>query len=209
MNLALVAQFWAVAALLALVPGADWAYTISAGLRARSILPAIAGILAGYVVVVGVVAFGLGALVTRFPLALTILTAAGGLYLLWLGGNTLLRRAPTIALDEAPLAESAGKQFLRGCGVSGLNPKGLLLVVALLPQFTTPGGWPVWAQLLTLGSFHILDCAVIYTTVAFLARRLLRSRPRATVVITKVAGCAMLLVGGSMLVERALTVGIG
>ncbi|HEX4444690.1 MAG TPA: LysE family translocator [Galbitalea sp.] len=209
MNLALVGQFWAIAALLALVPGADWAYAISAGLRARSIVPAITGILAGYVVVVSVVAFGLGALVTRFPLALTILTAAGGFYLLWLGGNTLFRRAPAIALDEAPLADSGWMQFLRGFGVSGLNPKGLLLVVALLPQFTTPGGWPVWAQLLTLGSFHILDCAVIYATVAILARRLLRSRPRATVVITKIAGCAMILVGGTMLVERALTIGSG
>lgn len=206
MNPALVAQFWLLAALLAMVPGADWAYAISAGLRARSIFPAIAGILAGYVVVVSVVAFGLGALVARFPLALTILTAAGGLYLLWLGGSTLLRRAAAIPLDEAPLADSGWRQFLRGFGVSGLNPKGLLLVVALLPQFLTPGGWPEWLQLLTLGSLHILDCAILYTIVAFLARRLLRSRPRATVVITKLAGVAMILVGGSMLVERALTI---
>ena len=42
-----LAAFWAVSFLLVLVPGADWAYAIAAGLRDRSVLPAVAGLLAG------------------------------------------------------------------------------------------------------------------------------------------------------------------
>ena len=38
-----LAAFWAVSFLLVLVPGADWAYLIAAGLRDRSVLPAVAG----------------------------------------------------------------------------------------------------------------------------------------------------------------------
>ena len=41
-----LAAFWAVSFLLVLVPGPDWAYLIAAGLRDRSVLPAVAGLLA-------------------------------------------------------------------------------------------------------------------------------------------------------------------
>ena len=48
MDLSLVAQFWTLAVLLALTPGADWAYVITAGLRARSIAPTLLGMLSAY-----------------------------------------------------------------------------------------------------------------------------------------------------------------
>ena len=42
--------------------------------------------------------------------------------------------------------------LVRGIGVSGLNPKGLLVLLALLPQFANPrGSWPLSAQLGLLG----------------------------------------------------------
>jgi threonine/homoserine/homoserine lactone efflux protein len=43
-----IAAFWAIACLLVIVPGPDWAFTISAGLRGRSVLPAVGGIVLGY-----------------------------------------------------------------------------------------------------------------------------------------------------------------
>ena len=48
--------FWLVALLLIAVPGADWAFTIGAGLRGRSVLPAVGGLVAGYLAVTAVVA---------------------------------------------------------------------------------------------------------------------------------------------------------
>ena len=45
MAISTLAAFWAVSFLLVLVPGADWAYAIAAGLGDRSVLPAVAGLL--------------------------------------------------------------------------------------------------------------------------------------------------------------------
>ncbi|KHK96394.1 lysine transporter LysE [Microbacterium mangrovi] len=204
MDLTLMVQFWTVAVLLALTPGADWAYAIAAGLRARSVMPSIAGMLLGYACVVTVVALGAGALVSRYPAALTVLTLAGGAYLIFLGVTTLAQPVSGIAASERPIGGTALGQLARGAGVSGINPKGLLLLLALLPQFTSRTGWPSSEQMLALGSLHLLNCAVIYTAVALLARRILRSRPRATAMVTRFAGVAMTLIGAGLLVERLI-----
>lgn len=204
MDLALVAQFWIIAVLLALTPGADWAYVIGAGLRARSVVPSILGMLTAYALVIAAVAVGVGALVTQYPVVLTVLTVGGAAYLIWLGATALVCRVEPVGPHGEPIAGSAASQFLRGAGVSGINPKGLLLLLAFLPQFTSPRGMPPAAQMLVLGALHLADIAVIYTTVALLARKLLRSRPRALVVLAKLSGAMMILIGTSLLVERFL-----
>jgi len=204
MDITLVMQFWVVAAMLALTPGADWAYAISAGLRARSIAPSILGMIAGYIVVIVAVAVGLGALVTAYPVTLTTLTVVGALYLVFLGGTTLASRPAPITESGEPIASSGWAQFLRGSGVSGINPKGLLLLLALLPQFTSPDGWSSTAQMLTLGGLHILNIAIVYTTVGLLARRLLRTRPRASALLTRLAGIAMTVIGVGILIEQVI-----
>ena len=62
-----VAAFWAVAVLLIIVPGPDWAFTIGAGLRGGSVLAAVGGLAIGYAAITSVVAAGVGALVARTP----------------------------------------------------------------------------------------------------------------------------------------------
>lgn len=204
MDIALVMQFWVVAVMLALTPGADWAYAISAGLRARSLAPSILGMIAGYTVVIVAVALGLGALVTAYPVTLTTLTVVGALYLIFLGATTLASRPAPIAESGEPIATGGWGQFLRGSGVSGINPKGLLLLLALLPQFTSPNGWPSTTQMLALGGLHLLNIAIVYTTVGLLSRRLLRTRPRASSVVTRIAGIAMTVIGVGILIEQVL-----
>src|SRR5215471_4939644 len=93
MALSSIAAFWAVAALLIAVPGADWAYVIGTVLSGRPVLLAVSGIVIGYAGITIVVAAGVGALVAGTPAALTVLTIAGGLYLLWLGARAFLRPA--------------------------------------------------------------------------------------------------------------------
>ena len=122
MAIGTLAAFWAVSFLLVLVPGADWAYAIAAGLRDRSVLPAVAGLLAGYAVLTAVVAAGVAAVIAHSPLALTVLTTFGAVYLLWLGINTVTRPpAPGAAADRA--SQSWVRRVTKGAGVSGLNPK--------------------------------------------------------------------------------------
>jgi len=86
-----IVAFWGLTILLVMVPGADWAFTIGAGVQGGSVIPAIGGILVGYVGMTVVVAAGVGAVVAKSTAALTGLTLAGGIYLLWCGARTLAK----------------------------------------------------------------------------------------------------------------------
>lgn len=202
MEWSLVGQFWAIALALALTPGADWAYAIASGLRARSAAPSVLGMACGYVVVVVAVAVGIGALMAACPVALTALTLAGAGYLILLGCGALLSRAEQLRASDRALGDDVAVQFARGAGVAIINPKGVLLLIALLPQFTSATGWPSAAQMLVLGGLHVLDITVIYFGVALGARRLLSARPRASAAVTRVSGVLMILLGGGILVEQ-------
>jgi len=201
MTVGTVAAFWAVSFLLVLTPGADWAYAIAAGLRHRTVLPAVGGLLAGHLAATAVVAAGVAALVARSPLVLTTLTVAGAGYLVWLGVGMLARPPAVEAAHDAP--GSWARQAVKGLGISGLNPKVLLLFLALLPQFTSPSAdWPLATQIAVLGLVHVASCAVIYTAVGTGARLVLRTRPAAARVVTRFSGAAMLVIGVVLLVEQ-------
>lgn len=198
--------FLAVDLLLVLTPGADWAYAIRAGLLGHRLGAAVAGLAGGYVVHAAVTAAGLGALLARDERALTAITLAGGVVLVWLGASTLRARsrltAPAAALDAhvGPVAVA-----LRGALISGLNPKGLLLFLSVLPQFVRPqAALPVPAQLLVLGALHVLACAVVYTAVGLGARRVLAGRPRAVRAVSTASGVVLLGLGAGIVAEQAL-----
>lgn len=200
-----VAAFWVVALLLIIVPGADWAFVIGTVLGGRPVLPAVSGLVLGYAGITIAVAAGVGAVVARTPTSLTALTVAGGLYLIWLGARTLARPG-TGPVAEADADGSTGRSVLvRGLGVSGLNPKGLLVYLAVLPQFTTPRGpWPLTAQLGVLGLVFVLTCGAFYLSLGSAARRVLESRPGTARAITRVSGAAMVVIGVLLLAERLL-----
>ncbi len=97
-----IAAFWVVAFLLIVVPGPDWAFSVSTSLRGGSVVAAVGGLAIGYATLTAVVAAGVGALVTRTPDVLTALTVAGGLYLTWHGARTFARPAPPAAAAAPP-----------------------------------------------------------------------------------------------------------
>ncbi|WP_203735853.1 LysE family translocator [Paractinoplanes durhamensis] len=193
-----VVAFWLVALLLISVPGADWAFVVGAGLRG-AVRPAVAGLVTGYAAITLVVAAGVGALVAGRPAVLTGLTIVGGLYLMWHG-------AMTVARPAVPVAGVGGRAFAQGVGVSGLNPKGLLIFLALLPQFTEPSAaLPIAVQIGVLGLAFILTCAGFYLIVGSLARTVLRARPAVARAVSRASGVAMVLVGAFLMVERLLS----
>ena len=85
MTVGTVVAFWAVSLMFVLTPGADWAYAIAAGLRHRTVVPAVGGLLVGHLAATAGVAAGVAALVARSLLVLTVLTVVGAAYLVWLG----------------------------------------------------------------------------------------------------------------------------
>ncbi|SFO20608.1 Threonine/homoserine/homoserine lactone efflux protein [Pseudonocardia ammonioxydans] len=199
--------FWGLSFLLVLTPGADWAYMIRAGLRGRAVLPSLAGLLAGHLALVALVAAGVAALVARRPEVLAVLTVLGAAYLVWLGVGALLRPAGPVAVTVDGSGSRIGSRVgsgigeaVRGAGVSGLNPKVLLLFLAVLPQFTDPGGgWSLGLQILLLGLVHVVGCAAVYAGVGVGARAVLAARPAAARVLSRCSGALMALLGVALL----------
>ena len=201
MEMSLVAGFWLVSFLLIMTPGADWAYTISAGIHGRSIVPAVAGLMSGHLLATVVVVAGVGVLIAGHPLALSVITLLGACYLLWLG-ISLLRHPATVASASQ---ERGGwnQRALKGLCISGLNPKVFLLFLALLPQFTDPHArWSVAMQMSALGVMHLITCTIIYLLVGYGSRALLASRPQASRVVSRISGGLMVLIAVALLVEQ-------
>ncbi|MGA4507028.1 LysE family translocator [Propionibacteriaceae bacterium G1746] len=208
MDMGLAAAFWGVSMLFALTPGADWAFTIAAGLKHRAgVVPAVAGMLLGHFTAVLVVAAGVAALLAATGWAMTLLTVAGAAYLVWLGISAL-RHSGAPALQTTDVRADKGQFFIRGLGISLLNPKVFLLILALLPQFTsTSASWPIWAQIITLGVVHVANCAIVYLLVGLGAATVLTRRPAAAKVVTVLSGVVMVCLGVGLLVEAVVARG--
>lgn len=205
MSMSAVLAFWAVSMVVVLTPGADWAYTINAGIRYRSPMPAIAGIVVGYLLAASVVAAGVGALVMSAPSAMSVLTLVGAAYLLWLGVDTLRHPAGAPDVTSAGTVVPVRTQLLKGVGTSGLNPKMMLLFLAVLPQFTLAGtDVPVGAQMMVLAGLHTASCAAVYVALAYGSRRMLALRPGAAGVVSSLSGVAMIVLAAALLARELL-----
>lgn len=197
-----ILAYWAFSFLFVLTPGVDWAYVISVSDRRRAIAPAVTGLLLGHLTAVVLVAAGVGAIVTKVPLALTVLTVLGAAYLVWLGISLI--RNPPVPHSAGQLSGVSWRQYLiKGYGLSGLNPKVPLLYLALMPQFTdATGTWPLSAQIIALGITTIISCAIIYTLVGLASHSILRANPGVSKTVGRISGGVMIIVAIVLLVEQ-------
>lgn len=181
----------------------DWAYVISAGIRGRVVVPAVAGLLFGHLLMIAIVVAGVGALLVGNPLALTALTLLGAAYLLWIGCNMLLH-------PPVPGAGESAFRLLAALGRQGRvrqrpEPQGVSAVLALLPQFTDARAeWSVPMQMLALGVVHLISCGLVYLLVGFGSQSVLRTRPQAAKVVGRISGAAMIVIALGLLAEQAL-----
>ena len=149
-------------------PGPGILFTASQGLSSgrRAALRAVMGVLLGYTVHAVLSAFGVAALVVASPLLFALLKWAGVVYLGFLAFQ-MLRSAFTpgggVEFDVATPVS-----LWRGFLTSFLNPKGLLMYLAVLPQFIEPGGSAA-LQALVLSLLFIVGCAIVYSVVGLLA----------------------------------------
>jgi threonine/homoserine/homoserine lactone efflux protein len=203
MIVGLLGAFWLVSMVFVMIPGADWAYAITAGMQAKASQPAIAGLLLGHVTATVVVAAGVGVLVSQTPIALTALTLLGAAYLSWLGLHMVINPpAPSASTGNTECSWSWW--MIKGFGVSGLNPKVFLLFLALLPQFTSPTApWPIFAQMIVLGMAHVVNCGIVYAAVAAGAGAVLRTRPKAARIVGQTSGVIMIALACFLLGEQA------
>lgn len=104
----------------------------------RKTLFTIAGGVVGFVALIGLCMFGIGALIKTSLVWLTVLKWVGGVYLMWLGVQ-VWRSAPIALSIDTPTAQAQGLMLFRQGWLSAVtNPKGLLFFSAFLPQFMDP-----------------------------------------------------------------------
>jgi threonine/homoserine/homoserine lactone efflux protein len=140
MSIELYLVFVVATALLIATPGPNVALIVGTSLRhgARTGLMAMAGVNAGVMIQLAVVAAGLSWIVELFSKNFDLIRFAGAAYLLFLGIQTLwTTRGAVAGAAVEPL--SANRAFGRGLAVAFANPKTLIFQAAFLPQFLPNG----------------------------------------------------------------------
>ncbi|WP_374368068.1 LysE family translocator [Piscinibacter sp.] len=107
----------------------------------------------GFVAVIALSMFGIGALLQTSLVWLTVLKWLGGAYLVWLGIQVW--RAPALRVELMALSSERGgwSLFRQGALSAMTNPKGILFFAAFLPQFIDPARSLVMQFLIMAGTF--------------------------------------------------------
>ena len=147
---------------LSLSPGPNGLLALTHGALhgRRKALYTICGGALGFVIVIALSMFGIGALLQTSLLWLTVLKWLGGAYLVWLGIQVW--RSPPIGLDlsaGAPRHAAARRMFRQGALSALTNPKALLFFAAFLPQFIDPARSLVLQFVVMAGTFAVVEMA--------------------------------------------------
>jgi threonine/homoserine/homoserine lactone efflux protein len=191
---------------LIVVPGPSVLFVISRGvaLGRRAALLTVAGNAAGFYVYVVLVALGLGRVVERSAPLFTGLKLAGAAYLVVLGVQAIRQRRSLAAALGGTVEARHDRRLLReGFLVGVANPKAILFLAAVLPQFVDRDAGPVALQLWVLGSvFTVLAlvCDSAWGLVAGSAREALSSSPQRLERLGGAGGLVMIALGARLAV---------
>lgn len=189
------------ALLLILVPGPSVLFVVgrSLSLGRRGGLLSVLGNSLGILPLVVAVACGVGAVVAASTVAFTALKLAGAAYLVWLGVSAIRHRHRAASAPAADTAAPPLRILAQGFTVGVTNPKTLVFLVAVLPQFADPAAGAVPAQILLLGTVFTalgLACDALWALGAGRARRWFAGSPRRLADLSAGGGVAMIGLGG-------------
>ncbi len=183
--------------ILSLSPGSGAVNTMSTGISHgyKKTQIAIAGLqtgLAAHIILVGI---GLGALFSHSVMAFQVLKWAGAAYLIWLGIQQWRARG-AIDLNAVAKATSRGKLYKRALLVNLTNPKSIVFLAALFPQFILPNQ-PLVLQYLVLGVTTIVVDILVMQGYAVLATRISRwiKGPRQMLLLNRIFGSVFIAIG--------------
>ncbi len=189
--LALFVAAWAIS----ISPGAGAVAAMSAGLRhgmRRGYWTTI-GLQLGILFQLAVVAAGIGALLAASRIAFEAIRWFGVAYLLWLGVQQWragARGAALVADDRtAPSAPSRRALVLRGFLVNASNPKAVVFMLAVVPQFIDVARPLAMQYLVIAATLVTVDLMVMggYTGLAAKLLRVLRE-PRQLRLLNRIFG---------------------
>jgi len=199
---------YAVAVLAIVVsPGPDTMlilrYALTSGQRAG--FAAVAGVQFGLMIHTVLAILGISLLVASSPLLFKAVAIAGAAYLAWLGIQGF-REAGTIRLDGSKRPVGAARACRDAVITNVLNPKVILLFLALLPNFVDTGRGDVPAQLITLAAVLIVINVMWQAPLAW-AAQIIRSwlvKPAVQRAVSRLTGAILLLFASLMLYEHLL-----
>ncbi len=143
-------------------PGPDILFIASqalAGGTAAS-LRATAGIILGYTIHSALVALGLATLIATSPVLFEAIRWGGIAYLVYIALRLLKAAMQSGALDISTVPVK--NQLARGFLTSLLNPKGMMLYVAILPQFIDHQRGDASLQAVLLSATFMIWCSLVY-----------------------------------------------
>lgn len=209
--------FFAACWVIALSPGSGAVLSMTHGLAygVRGTSATIAGLQAGVAVTLLVAGAGVGALLLASATAFTVVKVVGAAYLIWLGWRqwvapvsaAVVSASHTAGPTPAPAGAempSVRQRFALGFFTNVTNPKGIVFMVAVLPQFIDPAR-SLWLQLPVLLVTAVGVDVVVMHGYAFLASRAQRwlATAKARRAQNRVFGGVLMAMGASLfLVKR-------
>ena len=202
MSYSLWLAFLATVAVVAVSPGPGAAAVMGAGIGhgMPAALRVVLGLQLALLLQLSVVALGLGALLATSELAFNVIRYCGAAYLIWLGVRQFVTEpVPFHAEDDGGSAKKRG-WVLRGLLVNLSNPKAIIFIGALVPQFlvlTKPA-------LMQYGVIALTMCTVdvtAMTTYGLLGSRLAKALndPVRLRWASRCFGCIFVTLGGLLL----------
>lgn len=167
--------FFAACWLISLSPGAGAIKSMSTGMRYgyRKGIFNIFGLQLGVVFLILIVAAGLGAVMATSVLAFNLIKWFGVVYLIWLGIAQWRAEAKAIEF-ESDHGASPGRLVLEGFLVNASNPKGIIFMLAVLPQFIDPLA-PQAPQYAICAASLVFTDLVVMSGYTLLASKVLRA----------------------------------
>ncbi|WP_339842840.1 LysE family transporter [uncultured Halopseudomonas sp.] len=162
--------------IISLSPGAGAIASLSSGLNygfGRGYWTAI-GLQFGLLLQIGVVAAGVGALLATSETAFSLIKWFGVAYLLFLAARQW--RSPGMAVDPESGVRPVGQPLalmFRGFLVNVSNPKAVVFMLAVLPQFLNPAA-PMTTQYLVMAATMVVVDLIVMAGYTGLASRVLR-----------------------------------
>jgi threonine/homoserine/homoserine lactone efflux protein len=193
--------FAGVAVVLSVTPGPDMALVLRNSLRGGrpAALRTIFGIGVGLLGWAAATALGVAAVLAASATMFTVLKIAGGVYLAYLGVQTLL----ALRRGEEPMRTDTGRRgspFRQGLVTNLLNPKLAVFFTTLLPQFISEGD-PVFAKSILLAGLFVaigMTWLVVYVHLVDVVAR----SPRFRRAVEAVSGAVLIALGARLAIDR-------
>jgi len=196
--------FTLAAIVIVVLPGPSVLFVIGRALSIGRVgaLLSVAGNALGMFAQVLVIAAGLGAILERSVLALTIVKFVGAAFLVYLGVQAIRHRKRVA--EVVVTSRTRWRSLIEGVVVGVTNPKSVVFFVAVLPQFVVPASGAVAVQLIELGAVFVtlaLICDSVWALGASAARSWFGRSPRRLSVLGASGGVALIGLGVGLAVS--------